>query len=413
MPYIFRTAFRYLLSKEKGVRKTTVYIVLGITAALASFLTILALMRAMRGGNLKAIREIQSFDIVLKDSSLTPLEIEGIPGVVKAFHFKDYDVLFSKGESPFLIDEPSSFIPGRIRAIDVSAYRSSDEIDFAMISPSVQGKPSGGFGGFIPSFALSSALYLYSGEETEVMFLKEGRTRLATPFFVRFTPSGFYRSTYPDFDSRYAFIGLDTAEELLGENNFDIGILCAGGYKNADKVSKAISSMDPGCSTTTFIQANKTLYSALMLESRVIYSFLFLVSLVVLLQLKSATSRIISIKRKDAGILRVLGFNRRRVRAVFVLYGMIMLVFSEILAVAISFLICANVDSVFRLMDFFFSMFGRRLFLSSMALEMNVSWTETLVTCVLTMIFGFLFILSGCRTVFRRDPVRVVMDASY
>ena len=113
----FKTAFRYAFSKTRGQRVTSIMILVGIAIGLIALLVISAVMNGLQNAQMDQLRNLESFDLIIKSDTLQSEHVRYIYGVDDAFRFLETNAL--------LVDETSETSQSiRIRAFDGDIYDS-------------------------------------------------------------------------------------------------------------------------------------------------------------------------------------------------------------------------------------------------------------------------------------------------
>src|SRR5579863_9746948 len=145
------------------------------------------------------------------------------------------------------------------------------------------------------------------------------------PKFRHFRVVGVFDSGLYDFDAGWAFTNLAAAQRL-----FDLqSVVSVIEFKiddiyQADAVAAAIKrAAGRGFDTTTWIEQNHSLFSALRLERLVTVLTIGLIVLVAALNIFITLAMMVMDKNRDIAVLRSMGARERQVWAVFTLYGLL------------------------------------------------------------------------------------------
>ena len=99
----FRTAFRYAFSKTRGQRVTSIMILVGIAIGLIALLVISAVMNGLQNAQMDQLKNLESFDLIVRSDSLNAEDIRSLSGVDQAFRFIETNAL--------IVDETSENSP--------------------------------------------------------------------------------------------------------------------------------------------------------------------------------------------------------------------------------------------------------------------------------------------------------------
>jgi lipoprotein-releasing system permease protein len=136
---------------------------------------------------------------------------------------------------------------------------------------------------------------------------------------------GVFDSGFYDFDSSWAFTNLAAAQRLfdLADEVSVIGFKIDNVYR-AEEVAETIRrAAGSGFDTTTWIEQNHSLFSALRLERLVTVLTIGLIVVVAALNIFIALVMMVMEKNRDIAVLRSMGARQRQVWAVFTLQGLV------------------------------------------------------------------------------------------
>lgn len=145
------------------------------------------------------------------------------------------------------------------------------------------------------------------------------------PKYRHFRVVGIFDSGFYDFDATWAFTNLNAAQRL-----FDLeGTVSVIEFKIDDiylapqVAEKLKQAAGKGFDTTTWIEQNKSLFSALSLERLVTILTIGLIVLVAALNIFITLAMMVMEKNRDIAVLMSMGAKERQVWAVFTLHGVL------------------------------------------------------------------------------------------
>jgi lipoprotein-releasing system permease protein len=145
------------------------------------------------------------------------------------------------------------------------------------------------------------------------------------PKFRHFRVVGIFDSGFYDFDATWAFTNLGAAERL-----FDLPKIASviefkiGDVYRAPEVAEEIrQAAGEGFETTTWIEQNHSLFSALRVERLVTILTIGLIVLVAALNIFITLTMMVMDKNRDIAVLMSMGARERQVWAVFTLHGLL------------------------------------------------------------------------------------------
>ncbi|MBO6000163.1 MAG: ABC transporter permease, partial [Spirochaetales bacterium] len=218
-------------------------------------------------------------------------------------------------------------------------------------------------------------------------------------------------SKMSEFSSSTAFMDYSILSGIIGTEESKIAVYVSGNQK---AVVQSIRNLDPNADIITWQEYNKALYSALMLEKTLMYVFLAFMFLIICVNLKNSTRRLLSNKQKEGAMLRALGCSRRSVNAIFLGQGLVISVLGEILGVILGKILIANLQNVLKLVDnVVYAVSGSRTVLTQIPFNASIGGLETAIVCLFIFLLSLLFTLIGCRRIYRSEIMEVILNASY
>ncbi|MCR4395316.1 MAG: lipoprotein-releasing ABC transporter permease subunit [Candidatus Saccharicenans sp.] len=155
-----------------------------------------------------------------------------------------------------------------------------------------------------------------SGRLTPVGLLPRTRT---------FRVSGLFDSGLYEFDSSTALISLDLAQKLfnLPARVSYLQVRIKDIFQ-AEKVAEKIYRLtSPGIYITTWMELNRSLFSALKLEKTLLFLTITLIVVVAALNIIASLVLMVMEKTRDIGVLMAMGATARNIRKIFFLQGAI------------------------------------------------------------------------------------------
>ena len=396
----FRTAFRYAFSKTRGQRVTSIMILVGIAIGLIALLVISAVMNGLQNAQMDQLRNLESFDLIVRSDSLEAEDIKSLGGVDQAFRFIETNAL--------IVDETSENSQSiRIRAFEGDIFESQR---FSKSLTVISGSKDN-MAGLLFSYTTRSRIGISYGDSIKMTFLRRGKTATIVPYSTHLPVSGFFSSKMSEFSSSTAFMDYSILSGIIGTDEAKIAIYVSGNQK---AVVQSIMKLDPDAVIITWQEYNKALYSALMLEKTLMYVFLAFMFLIICVNLKNSTRRLLSNKQKEGAMLRALGCSRKSVNAIFLGQGLVISVLGEILGVVLGRILIANLQNVLKLVDnVVFALSGSRTVLTQIPFNASIGGLETALVCLFIFLLSLVFTSIGCRRIYRSEIMEVILNASY
>jgi len=159
------------------------------------------------------------------------------------------------------------------------------------------------------------------------------------PKFRHFRVVGVLDSGFYDFDASWAFTNLNAAQRLFDLANVaSIIQFKIDDIYRAEAVAQAIrQAAGEGFDTTTWMEQNRSLFSALRLERLVTILTIGLIELVAALNIFITLAMMVMEKNRDIAVLMSMGARKRQVWAIFTLHGLLIGVVGTALGLALGY----------------------------------------------------------------------------
>jgi lipoprotein-releasing system permease protein len=141
----------------------------------------------------------------------------------------------------------------------------------------------------------------------------------------RMKVTGIFHSGYYEFDSQFAMITLADGQRLFGARGAVSGVqVKLTNPIEAHEVKRRLAdSLDYGYRLTTWIEMNRSFFSALKTEKVVMFVILMFIVLVAAFNIVSTLIMVVMEKTRDIGILRTVGTPSRSIMMVFMIEGLV------------------------------------------------------------------------------------------
>ena len=406
-------ALRYLRTRRKQTMVSVISAIstLGITAGVMALVIALALSTGFK-------EDIQS-KIIGATSAVNLLRIDSTP-------LLDYQELLRKigtvahvtGSAPAIFNPVFVASPGRNQGAalkGVNPEREKQVSDFfshiikgdphALDKRESASGPSQILDNMIIGKEMARALGVGIGDPLKIIYPMGRLTPLGmTAAQKSFRVAAIFESGLWDIDSNWAYVNIESARRLFSFPSDSASVL----QFKIDDLDKAESIADeirekagPGFITTTWIEINKPLFSALKLEKLVLFLTIGLIVFVASLNIVTTLIMMVLEKQGDIAILTAMGATPKIIQRVFMLQGLIIgligTVLGDILGVGISWLL--NTYKLIRLEAEVYSIpyvpFHARI------------WDALLVSGT-ALLISYLATIYPARSAARLDPVEVL-----
>lgn len=326
MNFEFFVALRYLRAKRRqaAISIITVISVIGVMAGVAALVISLAINNGFREElETKLLGATANINLVRKEN-------DGI---------RDFDQLARRLASrPHVVATASTLYEEALissrssaKGIVLKGVEGGDEVKVGTILRHLREGSLAGLSQTFPNAdpiiigkELASSLGVFVGDTVLVTSPQGYMTPLeVVPKFRHFRVVGVFDSGFFDFDATWAFTNLAAAQRL-----FDLADVVSVIEFKIDDIYRAPEVADDirraagkGFETTTWIEQNRSLFSALRLERLVTVLTIGLIVVVAALNIFIALVMMVMEKNRDIAVLMSMGARQRQVWAVFTLHG--------------------------------------------------------------------------------------------
>jgi lipoprotein-releasing system permease protein len=326
MNFEFFVALRYLRAKRRqaAISIITVISVLGVTAGVCALVISLAVNNGFR-------EELESRLLgATANINLVRTENDGI---------RDFDQLSHRlahlphvvATAPSLYEEVLVSSRSRAQGVVLKGVEPGQEVKVGTL---LQHLREGSLAGMSEAFPnadpiiigteLAKSLGVYVGDTLLVTSPQGYLTPLeVVPKFRHFRVVGVFDSGFFDFDATWAFTNLAAAQRLfdLADVVSVIEFKVDDIYRAPEVAEEIRRAAGKGFDTTTWIEQNHSLFTALRLERLVTILTIGLIVVVAALNIFIALVMMVMEKNRDIAVLMSMGARQRQVWAIFTLHG--------------------------------------------------------------------------------------------
>jgi lipoprotein-releasing system permease protein len=322
MDYELFIASRYLKAKRKQafISVITFISVLGITIGVMALVIALALITGfqedVQDKILSATSHIMVSDVSgegLSDYPALVSKLKGIRGI-QVVSPVAYDMVLVSGS----FRSRGAMLKGI--DFDLESRHSSwlQELDSGTVPSLSQAE------GILLGRELAFAIGASPGNEVTVLTSSSRLSPLGLfPRTKKFTVSGTFSTGLYEFDSTTALVPLPAAQKFfrLGDRISHLQIRIDDIFE-AERIAGRIKQvLPPAAYVTTWMELNKSLFSALKLEKNIMFLTITLIVLVAALNIIATLILMVMEKTRDIGILMAVGATPRSIKKIFFLQG--------------------------------------------------------------------------------------------
>ncbi len=315
-------AKRYLTAKRKQafISFITLISILGITIGVMALVIAIALITGfqedVQDKILGATSHIMVSDLSgdgLKDYLGLMERIRGLKGVVSVT-----PVVYSQ----VLINGPSRSSGALLKGIDFGLEMKNSTWLRKLESGSVP--QAGPQDGLLLGREIAFTIGAGQGDSVTVLTTASRLSPMGLfPKTKRFKVSGIFNTGLYEFDSSTALVPLEAAQRFLGfEKKVTYLQVKISNIFEAESIGERIKEgLPPLAYVTTWMELNRSLFSALKLEKNIMFLTITLIVFVAALNIIATLILMVMEKTRDIGILMAMGATARQIRRIFFLQG--------------------------------------------------------------------------------------------
>jgi lipoprotein-releasing system permease protein len=315
-------AKRYLTAKRKQafISVITLISILGIAIGVMALVIAIALITGfqedVQSKILGATSHIMVSDLSgegLRDYEGLATKIGGIKGVVSVT-----PVVYTQ----VLVNGPSRSSGALLKGIDLRAEAAGS--DWLRKLESGRLPEPGPQEGLLLGRELAFTVGAGPGDAVSVLTTASRLSPMGLfPKTRRFRVSGIFNTGLYEFDSSTALASLETAQRFLGsEGRITYLQVKLADIFEAGRVAGRIKEIIPPVAyVTTWMELNKSLFSALKLEKNIMFLTITLIVFVAALNIIATLILMVMEKTRDIGILMAMGATARNIRHIFFFQG--------------------------------------------------------------------------------------------
>ncbi|MFZ0429612.1 MAG: ABC transporter permease [Acidobacteriota bacterium] len=396
-------ALRYLKARRKQAVVSVISLIsiLGVAAGVMALVIALALNTGFQEEFQRRILGATSHVNLLRlgggpldDYEAVLAKVSGIPGVIEVTPTIYGQCLLqaSGRQEPAVVkgvdsDAAPDLIP-RLREGDLAKFGAAEDVPSLIV-----GKD------------LAETLAISAGEYVRALGLSGELSPLGRmPRRQNFRIAAIFESGLWDYDAHWALMPLKDAQKFLGLREDEVSTLefrIRDLYQAPEIAAKVKALAGPGYTTSTWIELNRPLFSALRLEKLAMFVAIGLIILVAALNIIGTLTLMVMEKSRDIAIITAMGGTSRILTRVFILQGLIIGIVGTVLGDVLGVVSAWYLDTykVFRLEPQVYAI-----------PYVPFRWTvpDLLLISAAALLISFLATLYPARAAARLDPVEAL-----
>ncbi|MDR3160816.1 MAG: ABC transporter permease [Spirochaetaceae bacterium] len=347
--WIAFVAARYISKgRQNRTNPTMILAVLGIFIGVLALTVIISVMNGFQLGFIESILEISSFHIRLE--SLPGNEqarslgerITALPGVSSALPFMDLTGIIRGGQGR----QQTAAVRGlpadaleKDRGMGAHLTFSAGAFDLEEPDSILLGTE------------LARRLNVRPGDAITLLSVSGFLPAEASPEDSLFTVRGIFDSGFYEYDLGWAFINLEVAERLEGNDRPSLGIKIKNRWQDGRFLARLREIAGGGLPIRSWRDYNRAFFSALRTEKLLMFVLVGLIFIVVGLNIFQAQRKAVLERREEIGLLRAVGATDRELRLVFVWDGLIIGGIGAGLGIALGLLLSYHIGPFFAVLE--------------------------------------------------------------
>jgi len=362
MKYEWFIGLRYLKAKRKQtfISIITIISIFGVAVGVLTLIVVLAVMSGFEKTLKEKILGTQAHLVVLKASQQGMdhygeliKEVEQVKGVVFATPFIYSEVMLSS---------ESNVTGGVIKGIDPDRVGKVTELARNMKAGRLQDlKGESDSPGIILGVELAKNLGVSLNDAIQVISPLGTMTPMGMmPKMKRFRIAGIFHSGMYDFDSKFAYISIESAQKFLSMDSRVTGIeVKSNNIYQVKEIGKEIRrKLGFPFWTKDWMEMNRNLFSALRLEKIIMFIILVLIVVVAAFNIISTLIMVVMEKNKYIAILKSMGASSTGILKIFIIEGGVIGVVGTALGTIVGLGMAFNLDKVVAFLE---NLFGFKI----------------------------------------------------
>ena len=175
-------------------------------------------------------------------------------------------------------------------------------------------------------------------------------------------------------------------------------------YKNNIK-----SSLSKEYLITDWREMNPSLFNAIQVEKNVMFLILFLIVLVAVFNLISSMVMLVNNKRKDIGILKMIGLTNTQILKIFIINGFLIGLMGTMIGLILGLTFCYNINEIKEFIENATnsSLFSEEIYFFT-KLPMIVNYNEVLIISTLSMFLSFIATIYPALKASKVEPINLI-----
>ena len=402
-------SFKYLLpkTKEKFFSIITIFSFVGISLGVATLIIVMSVMNGFRD---ELTNKILGVNGHLKLQHFNNLKIHNKDSLDEILSNKISDIFVNKIIVSQALFSKNSFSTG-VYLKGVEGKYFSERRIFSSIKPSSI-KAFKNNEGIIVGEKLKKKLNLEIGDFVNILSSNNIQTVFGNmPRSSSFKVIGFFNTGMYEYDSALIFIPIEIIQSFLNmQSFFDFYEIQLKNFDELDEKQIQLNINIPSfLKISDWRQLNPSLFNALEVEKNVMFLILLLIIVVAAFNLISSMIILVSMKRRDIGVLRILGVKKNQILKIFVLNGSIIGILGTFIGCFLGLIFCMNINEIKSFIEFFLdsNLFSEEIYFFSQ-LPVIINYSQILQIALISILLSFISTIYPSIRASKVDPINLI-----
>ena len=259
---------------------------------------------------------------------------------------------------------------------------------------------------------LKKKLGLNIGDYLTILSSKNYETIFGNfPRSANFKVVGFFDIGMYEYDMSLIFMPINLLQKFLDNSErIDHFEIIVDNFSEVELIKENLQQIIPDyLRIADWRELNPSLFNAIEVERNVMFLILLLIIIVAAFNLISSMMILVSNKKKDIGVLRVLGISKFQLLRIFILNGFLIGFLGTILGVLLGLSFCVNINEIKSFIEFFIgsNLFSEEIyFFSNLPIIINSS--QIIKICSISLFLSFAATIYPSIKATKVEPINLI-----
>ncbi len=402
-------SFKYLLpkTKEKFFSIITIFSFLGISLGVATLIIVMSVMNGFRD---ELTNKILGVNGHLKLQHFNNVKVSNKDSLNEKLTTNISDIFINKIIVSQALFSKNSFSTG-VYLKGVEGKYFSERRIFSNIKPSSI-KAFMNNEGILIGEKLKKKLNLEIGNFVNILSSNNIQTVFGNmPRSSAFKVVGFFNTGMYEYDSALIFFPIEILQSFLNmENFFDFYEIQLKKFDQLDEKQTQLKKNIPNYfKISDWRELNPSLFNALEVEKNVMFLILLLIIIVAAFNLISSMIILVSMKRRDIGVLRILGVRKNQILKIFIINGSIIGILGTFIGLFLGLIFCMNINEIKNFIEFFLdsNLFSEEIYFFSQ-LPVIINYSQIFKIAFISIFLSFISTIYPSIRASKVDPINLI-----